>query len=462
MFMTHRRTRLALGVAAVAALALASCSSGKSTKSAASGSPSSAGSSSPAASASASASASSAWNCGDGGQKITLKIGLFGNFAYKTAGLYDQYQKLCPNITIQEDDIEQSSDYWNKLKTNLAAGSGLDDIQAIEVGFVAQVTANYADKFVDFNTVPNADKIKSTFFPWKWQMATSTDGKTVGLGTDAGPEAMCYRHDLLQQAGMDADRDKLAQDWATWDDFIKFGEQYKQKTGKAFIDSTGSIFNAAVYQSSEAYDNAQGQPDVANSPGVKAAWDLAVKAAQAGITAKINQWTPEWNQSFASGRFATISCPAWMLAYITSQAGDAGKGKWDVTSLPGGSANWGGSWLGVPKGGPHEQAAIALAEWLTAPQQQLTMWNSQGIWPSSQVAAQDPSVANKTNDYFNNAPIGQIFGKAASELKMPPIGPYDTDIQSALDTELGNIDQNHKDPAKAWSDALAKIKQITG
>ncbi|MCL6538589.1 MAG: extracellular solute-binding protein [Acidothermus sp.] len=458
MFMTSRRARMAIGVAAVAAMAVAGCSSKSKTSAPASSSP--AGSSSPAASASGSASA--AWDCGDNGQKITLKIGLFGNFAYKTAGLYDKYQQLCPNITIQEDDIEQSGDYWNKLKTNLAAGSGLDDIQAIEVGFVAQVTANYADKFVDFNTVPNAAQIKSTFYPWKWQMATSTDGKTVGLGTDAGPEAMCFRQDLLKAAGLPNDRNTLAQQWSTWDGFINFGKQYKQKTGKAFIDSVNSIFNAAVYQGNEAYDNAQGKPDVENSDGVKKAWQLAVQAAQAGITAKINQWTKDWNQSFASGTFATISCPAWMLAYITSQAGDAGKGKWDVTSLPGGAANWGGSWLGVPKGGPHEKAAIALATWLTAPAQQLTMWTSQHFWPSSQAAAQDPSVKTATSDYFNNAPIGEIFGNSAANLKMPPIGPYDTDIQTALDTELGNVEQQGKNPQQAWNDALAKIKQVTG
>ena len=40
--------------------------------------------------------------------------------------------------------IEQSADYWTKLKTHLASGSGLDDVQAIEVGFVADVVANHA------------------------------------------------------------------------------------------------------------------------------------------------------------------------------------------------------------------------------------------------------------------------------------------------------------------------------
>ena len=59
--------------------------------------------------------------------------------------LQTQYQKVCPNITIKEDDVEQSADYWTKLKTRLASGSGLDDVQGIEIGFVADVVQNHAD-----------------------------------------------------------------------------------------------------------------------------------------------------------------------------------------------------------------------------------------------------------------------------------------------------------------------------
>ena len=56
----------------------------------------------------------------------TLTVGLFGTFGFKETGLYDAYKKVCPNITIKEDVVEQSADYWTRLKTRLASGSGLD------------------------------------------------------------------------------------------------------------------------------------------------------------------------------------------------------------------------------------------------------------------------------------------------------------------------------------------------
>jgi cellobiose transport system substrate-binding protein len=55
----------------------------------------------------------------------TLTVGLFGTFGYKESGLYDAYHQLCPNVTIKEDNVEQSADYWTRLKTRLASGSGL-------------------------------------------------------------------------------------------------------------------------------------------------------------------------------------------------------------------------------------------------------------------------------------------------------------------------------------------------
>ena len=92
--------------------------------------------------------------------------------------------------------------------------------------------------------------------------------------------------------------------------------------------------------------------------------------------------------------------------------GDAGAGKWDIAPLPGQQAsNWGGSWLGVPSEGKNVEAAKALAEWLTAPEQQVKLFTEAAHFPSSPQAAEDPAVVDATNEYFSDAPTGQIFGR---------------------------------------------------
>jgi cellobiose transport system substrate-binding protein len=446
----RRRVASLLALATAGALVLAGC-----------------GSSSSSDTAGAGTSAGSGGPCGTTAD-TTLTVGLFGTFGFKEAGLWDAYKKVCPNITIKEDVVEQSADYWTRLKTRLASSSGLDDVQAIEIGFVADVVQNHTDQFVNWNTVPNAAADKAEFFPWKWEQASTNDGKTtVGLGTDIGPEAICYRSDLLKQAGMPSDRKTLATKWTTWDDFINFGKQYEasktKPTGSHFVDSAASIFSTAVYQGGEAYANANGETDVENSDGVKNAWSYATQAAQDGITAGLQQFTPAWNKAFSSGAFAALACPTWMMGYIQGQAGDAYSGKWDIAPvLPGGATNWGGSWLGVPDAAHNKDAAIALVEWLSNKDQQVTMWTDGGHFPSNSDAAAAPAVKNAKSEYFSNAPVGEIFGGIASQMKVPPIGLYDTQIQQALTTQLTNVETKGTSPDDAFQAALDQIKQITG
>lgn len=403
--------------------------------------------------------------------KTTVTVGLFGTFGFEENGLWKAYEAKCPNITIKQDVVEQSADYWTKLKTRLASGSGLSDVQAIEIGFVADVVQNHADQFVNWNTVPNAAADKAEFYPWKWKLASSTDGKTtVGLGTDIGPEAVCYRSDLLKKAGLASDPATLAKQWSTWDDFLAFGKKYEASTSKQsgshFLDGTASVFSTAVYQGKQAYNDANGQPNAAGSDGVKAAWNYSVQAAKAKLTAGLEQFSPGWNKAFSNGAFATLACPTWMMGYIQGQAGDATAGKWNIAPvLPGGATNWGGSWLGVPTKAKNKAAAIALVEWLSAKDQQVTMWTSKaqgGHFPSNSDAAADPAVASATSAYFSNAPVGKIFGDIASTMTIPPIGLYDTQMQQLINTQLTNVDTKGTSPDKAFADALKAIKQVTG
>jgi cellobiose transport system substrate-binding protein len=403
----------------------------------------------------------------DQNAKVTLSVGLFGTFGFKEAGLYDAYMKQHPNITIKEDTVEQSGDYWTRLKTRLASGSGLADVQGIEIGFVSDVVQNHAKQFVDFAALPEGNTLKSSFYDWKWKQASTSDNKTLGLGTDAGPEAICYRPDLLKKAGLPSDGAALATKWATWQDYINFGKQYEssptKQAGSNFVDSAASIFSTAVYQGTEAYNDASSKPDPENSDGVKNAWKYATDAAQAKITAGLAQFSPPWNKAFSSGSFATIACPTWMMGYIQSQAGATGSGKWSVAPvLPGGATNWGGSWLGVPTASKHQKEAIALVEWLTNKEQEVTMWTKGGHWPSNQQAAEDPAVKSAKSAYFSNAPVGQIFGEISSKMKIPPIGLYDTQMQTAFTQQLTNVETKGTDPGKAFSDALNAVKQVTG
>ncbi|MFF9342700.1 MULTISPECIES: extracellular solute-binding protein [unclassified Streptomyces] len=395
------------------------------------------------------------------GGKVTVTVDLFGSFGYKEAGLYAEYEKLHPNVTIKQTDTEDEADYWKSLQTRLAGGGGLADVQGIEVGRIASVTQQQADRFEDLRKY-GADGLKGQFADAKWAAATGKGGEVLGLGTDVGPEAMCYRTDLFKQAGLPTDRAELAQKWSTWDGYLELGKQYKAKAPakSAWLDSVGSLFSIMIGQEKERYYDASGALIWETNPALKTAWETSVKAAGADLSAKLDQWSPQWNQAFAAGSFATIPCPAWMLGYIKGQAGETGKGKWDIAKLPGGAGNWGGSYLAVPKAAKNKKEAYELIKWLTAPEQQAKIFAKQGNFPSSTGAIAE--VAGTTDPYFSGAPIGQIFGDAAKAAPVQVLGVHDQNINQQITNALSEVERKGLAPEKAWENAKKGVANTLG
>lgn len=329
------------------------------------------------------------------------------------------------------------------------------------MGRIASVAQQQADKFEDLRKY-GADKLKGGFPEAKWAAATGANGEVLGLGSDVGPEAMCYRTDLFAKAGLPTDRAVLAQKWSTWEGYLQLGEEYKKKApGKsAWLDSVGSLFSVMIGQEKERYYDASGKLIWKTNPALKEAWNTSVEAAQGGLSAELDQWSPQWNQAFAAGSFATLPCPAWMLGYIKGQAGDAGKGKWDVAALPGGAGNWGGSYLSVPKAAKNKDEAYKLIAWLTAPEQQAKLFQKHGSFPSATGAIE--KIADAKDPYFSNAPIGQIFGDAAKASPVQVLGVHDQNVNQQITNALSEVERKGLDPDKAWKNAEKGVANITG
>ncbi|MFE6281348.1 extracellular solute-binding protein [Streptomyces sp. NPDC057877] len=393
--------------------------------------------------------------------KVTITVDLFGSFGYKEAGLYAEYEKLHPGVTIKQTDTEDEADYWKSLQTRLAGGGGLADVQGIEVGRIASVAQQQADKFEDLRKY-GADKLKGEFAEAKWAAATGAGGEVLGLGTDVGPEAMCYRTDLFDKAGLPTDRTELAQKWSTWEGYLELGEQYKKKAPdkSAWIDSVGSLYSVMIGQEKERYYDASGKLIWETNPALKEAWNTSVEAAQSGLSAELDQWSPQWNQAFAAGSFATLPCPAWMLGYIKGQAGDGGKGKWDVAALPGGAGNWGGSYLAVPRAAKNKEEAYQLISWLTAPEQQAKLFQKHGSFPSATGAIEE--IADAKDPYFSGAPIGQIFGDAAKAAPVQVLGVHDQNVSQQITNALSEVERKGLAPDKAWENAKKGVANIIG
>ncbi|MFI8090827.1 extracellular solute-binding protein [Streptomyces sp. NPDC086080] len=393
--------------------------------------------------------------------KVTITMGLFGVMGIKETGLLEQYEKENPNVTIKAEIAGDEQTYYTALQTRLAAGNGLKDIQGIEIGRAKEITETQSDKFADFAGTAGTDH----FLPWKQSQISTADGKVLGLGTDIGPMAVCYRKDLFEKAGLPTDREEVGKLWAgDWSKYVEVGRTFKKdfKGGDvAFTDSASGLFNAMIYGNSEQFYNEKGDLIHDKNPVVKKAWDLASDAAEEGLTAKLRQFQPGWDPGLANGTFATAVCPAWMLSHISEKAGPANKGKWDVARAPQG-ANWGGSFLSVVEQSPVKKEAQKLVAWLTAPEQQAHIFKEIGNIPSSKTALDSDDVKNAKSEYFDNAPIGQIFGAAAQEIPDKQVlGRKDGTIKDTFSQGLALVEQGTARD-KAWDTTMTRVEKAVG
>ncbi|PJT46670.1 sugar-binding protein [Streptomyces albidoflavus] len=394
--------------------------------------------------------------------KVTISMGLYGVMGFKETGLLDKYMEENPDVVVEAEIAGDEQTYYTALQTHLAAGSGLKDIQGIEIGRAKELVDTQKDKFADLSGVKGTDH----FLPWKQSQVTSGDGKVIGLGTDIGPMAVCYRKDKFEEAGLPTDRDEVAKLWeGDWAKYVAVGERFKEgaKGDKvAFMDSASGLFNAMIYGGPQQFYDKEGELVHADNPVVKDAWKLASKAATSDLTAKLRQFQPGWDPGLANGTFATAVCPAWMLAHISEKAGEANKGKWDVAKAPKG-ANWGGSFLGVMENSPVKKEAQELVAWLTAPEQQAFLFQKQSLFPSSRTALESPEVAGAKSEYFNDAPIGEIFGAAAREVPEEQVlGRKDGTIKDIFSQGLTLIESQNKSPDDAWNTTDERVKKAVG
>ncbi|MFO7689739.1 MAG: ABC transporter substrate-binding protein, partial [Cryobacterium sp.] len=134
---------------------------------------------------------------------VELTVATFNEFGYED--LFGAYEAANPGVTIVHKKAATTNEARDNLTTRLAAGSGLSDIEAIEVDWLPELL-QYPDQFVDLTSADVNDR----WLSWKTDAATTTDGQLIGYGTDIGPEAICYRPDLFEEAGLPTDRDEVA------------------------------------------------------------------------------------------------------------------------------------------------------------------------------------------------------------------------------------------------------------
>ncbi|WP_247088905.1 extracellular solute-binding protein [Ornithinimicrobium sp. F0845] len=390
------------------------------------------------------------------GEQITLTVATFNEFGYEE--LLEEYESLHDNITVEHVKADTADNARDALRNSLGADSGAADIEAIEIDWLVEFM-QYPDKFSDLSD-PSVD---GRWQDWKADAATTDDGKLIGYGTDNGPQAICYRADLFEAAGLPTEREEVATLLeGDWQHYFDVGKDFVATSDSAWFDSAGATWQGMINQVEVPYQEPSGEIIATTSPEVRSLYDQVLAAStDAELSAGLQQWTPDWVAGFQSDSFATMLCPGWMLGII--EGNSEGVEGWDVANVfPGGGGNWGGSYLTVPAQGDHIEEAKALANWLTEPEQQIKAFEAKGTFPSQVEALESETLLSSTNEFFNNAPTGQIFVDRAKAITFQPFkGPDYFSINSALQDALTRVDVDGTDDAQtSWDKFVADVEAL--
>lgn len=393
--------------------------------------------------------------CGGSDGKSDSKTFEFWSFAnINQKADVDVYTKAHPDVRVKLTEVGSTTETAQALTTALAGGKVPDLvlIQADDLPKFMQST----DNFVDLTTLGAGD-IKGNYLDWVMAQSTTKDSKIIGVPTDVGGLAVAYRTDLFKAAGLPTDREEVAKLWPTWDEFISVGKTYVQKTGKPFVDNTPtSVFFQAVNQGSQRYYSADRKLDYDNEQ-VKAAFDVTLKAFGAGISAKQGSFSSGWTAAMKKGDYAVVCSPSWMLSQMKTNAPET-NGKWDIATIPGGSGNWGGSFLAIPKRAKNAKAAWNYISEMQSPKGQLAHFLMQGSLPTTPSVYTDPQLVGKTDPFFSNAPIGKIYTQSVVGIKPFYFGPQDGPVGTEFLNTLTSVEQGKVNPANAWNTALTNVK----
>jgi len=373
-------------------------------------------------------------------------------------------------LAIKKSDLDALN--GTGLFTQCAAGgAGNPDIAAVEISYSGFWRA-YPQCFVDLRNLrttdgnKSANDLKKDYLSWRWEHGVGYNDAVIGIPTDVGGLEVAYRWDLFKKAGLPYTRDAVGKAWSTWPKFIEFGKKYvakltaaQKKANVGFIDNIGTIYPAIMNQGTEKYyrnnGTDQGLLIYKTNKQLKTAFDTTVAASNAKIGTRIGQFSSDWNVGMSKGTFAAMLAPAWMMDYIKGQAPST-KGKWDIAEVPGGGGNMGGSQLTIPKGAKNSQEAWNFIAWYLAPAQQLTVFKTYGLFPSTPSLYSNTALTGYKDPFFNNAPVGKIYGDGVKKLK--PI--FEGKLQRCIDMAMGSAislvaNGKEKVPAKAFATGIA-------
>lgn len=369
------------------------------------------------------------------------------------------FQKKYPAITVNVENVGNGPAQNTKIRTALQAGSGAPDVVQMRYQDISSFTVTKS--LLDLAPYGASD-LKGDYVDWVWNQV-SAKGQVFGIPQDSGPMGNLYRDDILTSAG-------VSQPPATWDDYATAAATVKAKTGSYISNLApndasqmlGLLWQAGVKPF--AYDGEQTVGVALNGDVAKKVVAYWQKLIQADLISVDPDYTDQWYQGLAAGKYAGWITAAWGPVFLQGTAAST-SGKWRAAELPQWAAgehksgNWGGSADAVLKSTKNPIAAYELAKWLNNDKSSATEFTTKQLFfPTLKSVLSDPAFVGLKSDFYGGQAVNQVFAKVSEtvDVKFEWL-PYMDFAASSYKETLGKAISDKGDLTAgldAWQKAL--------
>ena len=397
----------------------------------------------------------------DPDKEYTITLGGYGDLerAYSVVVNSADFKAALPNITV-EFQTSDFNGHHNRLTTVIAAGEETNDIEALEVGFIALFVEGGGLR--DLNERPfNGNEITSELVPFAVSNATTKGGQLVAMPVDIAPAVFFYREELVKASGVSIEEIENIRDW---DHFIEIGRKLTRDT-----DGDGEVDQWAIPHANDAAliplnGGKGGWFDANDNPlepqaDFKSSLELVSDIRQAGIDADLGAWSGPWIESFKNGAVVGNLIGAWfggaLKTWIAPEVTD-----WRVAYLPGRSpASVGGTYLAMSKTSNGERAAAAweVIKYLAAsPEAQLTVFKEIDAYPAL-VSVYDDPIMEEGVEYFGGQQARLIYADVAQSIPEKTVTPHDSIAASIWGNAVSLVITEEVGTDEAYNQAKEQI-----
>ena len=328
------------------------------------------------------------------------------------------FEEEYPAIDVEVVNVGQGAPHYQKLRTAIESGEGAPDVVQMEYQYINSFTLS--ESLLDLAPY-GAEEISGDYVDWVWNQV-ATDDAVYGIPQDSGPMGNLYREDILAEAG-------ITEAPATWDEYAEAAAAIKEQTGSYISNlppnDPGQVLGLLWQAGAKpfGYDGAETVTVDVNSDQAKETMSYWQDLIQADLVSVDPDFTDEWYQGLAGGKYAGWLTAAWGPVFLQGTAGDT-SGLWRAAPLPqygegeNVSGNWGGSADSVLASSENPIAAYELAKWINHDQTSaMMMATEQFLFPTLNGVLEDPDFLGQEAEFYGGQQVNQLFAEISETVE---------------------------------------------